>query len=314
LKKTLLLMLAGFAGLCVPGISSSLPVATLTTSLDQCEEQICGSFPPTPSYSGPLSGFPGTLTAGEGTSVTANGFPFPTLTDQLPTSGANVANAAELTYYLEIVPLDGDLTASPVQLGVNGTGSTSVTTVSGFDGNSANAFVELALLSGDSGGAVFSDTASIVYSAGPTDSGGCNTSNTSGATGAGFVSTPGVGGAGISCGSSSMSGGFTESGSYSVSTNSPYEVVMIANLQDIDCSNNGLAEGPGSCQAMASVDPIFSVPTGYELVFSDGVGNGAPSAVPEPGIVGLFWAGMVVLIASKLRKVNRASRACARAL
>jgi len=59
---------------------------------------------------------------------------------------------------------------------------------------------------------------------------------------------------------------------------------MIANIQ-IGTTNNGLAEGPGSVQATAFVDPIFTVPAGFILELSAGVGDTpSPGATtPEPG-------------------------------
>jgi hypothetical protein len=303
---TFFLTLAAFASLSVPGTGSSLmlPAASITTSLDQCESQVCGSLPPLASYSGLLSGFPGMQAVGEGANVTATGYAAPALTSQVPLAGANALMAAELTYYLEVVPVDGDPTVAPVQIGVNAVGYTSTATVSGSSGvsNEASTNITLALLSGSSGTAVFSDTVNIVYDA--LLSGTCFTSNTSSATGAGVVPTGTV-----SCGSSSMSGGFTENGSYTISTNSPYEVAMIANIQ-IGTSNDGDANGPGSVMGTAFVDPIFSVGAGYELVLSAGVGNTA-SATPEPGTWTMLAAGLGLLGAANLRRVNRATRASA---
>ena len=297
--------LALFVGLAVPGLCSPivLPAAAITTSLDQCESQACGTAPFIASYSGLLSGFPGPQTVGEGAFVSATGFAAPSLTDQVPLAGANVDNSAELTYYLEVVPVGGGTTVTPVQIGVNAVGSTSTNTVSGSSGvsNFAITNITLNLLSGDSGTAVFSDTVNIVYSANL--SGTCFTSNTSSATGAGVVPTGSV-----SCGASSMSGGFTENGSYNISTNSPYEVAMIANIQ-IGTSNDGLADGPGTVMGTAFVDPIFTVPAGYQLVLSAGVGNSA--STPEPATWTMLAAGLGLLGAAKLRRVNRSNRASA---
>jgi uncharacterized protein (TIGR03437 family) len=249
--------------------------------LNQCASQICGPFQPTFGYNGPLSGFPGTATVGTGSFVKASGF-LPILANEVPTSGANADNAATLIYYFEVVPVGGGSTVAPVQIGVKGTGTASVGIISSFTaGTSANILAQLTLASGESGGAVFSDTANIVYNT-LGDNSGCSTANTSSATGAGFVSTPGVGGATISCTSSSMSGGFTESGSYTIDTNSPYLITMQAIVR-VGCDNNGLAQGPGSNQATVSVTrPTISVPAGYTLLFGPGIGSSPPSGIVAP--------------------------------
>jgi hypothetical protein len=294
----LFLTLVAFAGLTVPGLGSSftIPPAGIDTSITQCETQTCGFLPPTASYNGNLSGYPGMLAAGDGASNTAAGFPFPTLNSEVPTSGANAIITSELTYVFDVVPLDGSQTAAPVEITVDGVGTTSTDTVGGTNGeNNGGTYLELAVLSDFSGDAVFSDIANISYSAG-FNNGQCVVTNNSGTQGAGFVSTPGVGGAGIGCGESKMSGGFNESGSYSISTNSLYEVVMIANIT-VGTFNNGLAQGPGSVQASAFVDPMLSVPVGYQLELSDGVGNGTP----EPATWTLFAAGIGLILAKRRR-------------
>jgi len=305
------LAVAAFASMAVPSQGSPvLSAASITIGMDQCESQSCGTFPGAPSYSGLLSGFPGTLTAGLGTSVTASGFPFPTLSDQAPASGANVQNAAEITYLLEVVPIGGGTTQSPVQIGVNAVGTTSATTVSnvyqptGFpEENSASNTVQLELLA-PGGDAVFLDSAVLAYTAGNSGTSTCTISNTSSAQGLGVVSTPGVGGASVGCASSYMFGGFTENGSYSILTNVVYEVAMLANIT-VGCSNDGLAHGAGSCAASASVDPIFTVPSGFQLVLSPGVGNGATA--PEPGTWVMLAAGIGLMIAARLRHFTRSN-------
>jgi hypothetical protein len=116
-----------------------------------------------------------------------------------------------------------------------------------------------------------------------------------------------LGTAGIGCGGSSVSGGFNETGSYSISTNSLYEVVMIEMLQ-VGTDNNGLAQGPGTVQANAFIDPTFTVPAGFQIDLSPGVGN---SSTPEPGTWAMLSAGIGLLAAAKVRRVNRSNRVSA---
>src|SRR5580658_2839405 len=106
-----------------------LPAAGIITDLTQCETQTCGSFTPNLTYNGAFSSFPGTQTVGEGSYVTATGTPLPTLSSQVPTAGASAVISAELLYYIEVVPLNGNTNVTPVQLGVNAVGTTSAVTV-----------------------------------------------------------------------------------------------------------------------------------------------------------------------------------------
>ena len=198
------------------------------------------------SYNGPLSGYSGTQTVGEGANVTITGSPLPSVNSQVPTSGANAIITAELNYLIEVVPVDGDPNVVPVQLGVNAVGTTSASTVAnssptiGGGLNDAADFLQLALLSDSSGTAVFSDTVTLQYVIGLSNQGVCSDSNTSTTTGAGFISN-----VSLSCGGSSASGGINETGSYSISANDLYEVVMIANIT-VATQNDGNANGSGS--------------------------------------------------------------------
>lgn len=280
---------------------AQVPSATVSTSLDQCESQTCGgSNPHLASYDGPLSGFPGTQTVGEGAFVTVSASPFPTLTSEVPTAGANAAIAAELEYYIEVVPINGNLTQTPVLLGVSAIGSDTVTTTGGPGAsNNANALLELQLQSNESGTDVFNDSVSLIYSAG--NSASCSTSNTSSVIGAGVL-----GAASVACSGSNASGRFTESGSYTIDSNAIYGVVMNANLT-VGTSNDGLAQGGGTVQGIISLDPTFSVPAGYTLELSPGVGN-SPSATPEPATWTMLSAGLGFLILAMQRRVNRTIR------
>jgi hypothetical protein len=306
--KSIFLTLVAFAGL---GVASAITPAGIVTSLTQCESQNCTSLlPHTLSYNGPFSGFPGTQTVGQGAFVSANGVGLPSLTDQLPTSSANVLNTAQMYYFLEVVPLNGNTNVTPVQLGVIGSGTTSVETSSNGTPdpgnlpsglNDAANFLGLSLLSESSGSAVFSDTVILQYVNGYIYSNGvivgCDSSNTSTTSGAGFIT-----GVTTGCSGSSASGGINENGTYSISTNSIYRVVMTANIT-VGTGNDGNANGSGVIQAAEFVDPSFTVPNGYQLVLSDGFGNGD---VPEPGTWATLAAGLGLLI------IGRAGRACVR--
>jgi hypothetical protein len=312
LKRTVLFVTIAFAGFAVPGWATvvTLAAANISTSLDQCESQVCGGTNPAlASYNGTLAGF-STETVGEGAFVSASGTSSPILTSEVPAGeGANAIANAELTYLIEVVPTSGN--PATVQLGVSSTGSLSVETNGGTLGSdNANALVQLQLESDISGTPVFNDSVGIVYNAGltspPTVT--CIAVNNSPApTGAGVLNSVSP-----SCGASSGSGGFTESGSYTISTNTLYLVVMQTNLT-VGTSNNGDAVGTGTVQGLSTVDPIFTVPNGFTLELSSGVGNGSQGAVPEPATWTMLAAGMGLLILAKRRGVNRAGRDGARA-
>jgi hypothetical protein len=275
-----------------------LPDATITTQLVQCEQQIGGActLPPVATYSGTLAGY-STETVGQGASLTAGGFPNPTMTAKVPIgSTANAIVNDTLEYVIEVVPNSGASGNSPVLLGVNSIGSISIKTVGispGDPTNDANQFslVQLQLSSDLSGTQVFNDIANIDYSAGTTST-GCVTSNASGAKG---VATESVS---VSCGASSATGGFDETGSYTIQTNDPY-LVTLQTLLAIGTDNGGdlnLSRG-GTVEGVATVDPIFTVPDGYTLELSPGVGNSAAvSAVPEPGSLALLSSGLLPIV------------------
>jgi hypothetical protein len=308
-KSTILSSVAAFATLALPAFGSPLVLtpATITVDLTQCEVQTCGSLPPNVTYNGPLSGFSGSVAAGEGISVTATGFPFPTLTSTVPLSGASALIDAELIYLIEVVPTNGDTTVSPVEIGVNGVGSTFATTIG--TGNEANAFVELQLASDSGGDAVFDDIADILYNPGVANN-VCQPGNSSNTRGAGFISPPPLGTAGISCSGSSVSGGFNETGSYSISTNSLYVVTLNEIVQVGTGSNNGFGQGPGTVQGSSFIDPTFTVPAGFQIDLSPGVGN-TNAAAPEPGTWAMLSVGLGLLAAAKVRRVTRSTRAFA---
>lgn len=326
MKRTaFFLTIATFAGFALPGWATivNLSPATITTSLDQCESQSggpCGVNPATAGVnSAPLSTYT-TETVGTGAFVSASGFNSPTLTADVPTSVANAIVLGNLQYLLEVVPTTGP--SGGVLLGVNSTGSISVNTSGTSPGdptNDANEFtlIQLQLSSDSSGTPVFNDEVSIVYNAGTNNQGACvNIQNTSAASstiaGVATLNTNSV-----TCGSSSVSGGFHDTNSYTVQTGDLYVVTMEAALA-VGCDNPGGLSGPPppacTVEGLATVDPIFTVPSGYTLELSSGVGNSAQtSGVPEPATWTMLAAGMGFLIVAKRRRANRASRDGARA-
>jgi hypothetical protein len=297
-----------FAGFALPSSAATITLApaTISTSLDQCEVQDGGPCvdPPLASYNGNLSGF-STETVGTGANLTATGFSSPILTSSVPTSPANAIVDGELEYLIEVAGATG-----PVSLGVNSVGSISVSTAANGPGdpsNDANLFtlVQLALESDESGTAVFNDEVSIVYNAGTTNTGGCNVGNSSTAT----STIPGVatlGAVSVSCGGSSASGGFDDTNSYIIQANSLYLVVMQADLS-IGTDNAGDLTPPpanGTVEGLATVDPIFTVPNGFTLELSSGVGNTVASS-PEPATWVMFAAGMGLLGVAAGRRRTR---------
>jgi hypothetical protein len=298
------LAIAAFAGFALPSSAATITLApaTITTSLNQCESQEGGPCVDAPlaSYNGNLSGF-STETVGAGAFLTASGFSSPTLTSDVPTSTANAADQGELEYLIEAVGATG-----PVSLGVDSTGSISIDTTGSSNDAILFTLVQLELLSDESGTPVFNDEASLVYSAGfdPT-TGVCTTSNSSTATStiAGVATVS----ASPSCGGSTGSGGFDDTNSYIIQANSPYLVVMQADLTIGTDNGSDLTPPPpttGTVEGVATVDPIFTVPGGYTLELSSGVGNAA-SSTPEPATWVMFAAGMGLLGMAARRRRGR---------
>jgi hypothetical protein len=196
-----------------------------------------------------------------------------------------------------------------VLLGVNGTGSSAVNTTGngthGQPSNDAGTFLGLEVTSNSGGGVVFQDRVILQYEAGINDDLSCSPENTSPAPlGAGVL-----GAATVSCGASSASGGINETGSYMISTNQVYDVTLETNIT-VGTANDGNASGAGTVEGIVTMDPNFTVPAGYTLVLSAGVGNGVQgqSGVPEPATWTMLAAGMGLLIAAKRRSVSRANR------
>jgi hypothetical protein len=107
LKQTgFFLMIGALAASAIPGLAGAItvPDATMLTSLTSCEVQTCGANPHTLTYNGLFSGY-STQTVGEGAFISVSGTPFPVLTANVPTEGANADINAQLTYFFEVVPI-----------------------------------------------------------------------------------------------------------------------------------------------------------------------------------------------------------------
>ena len=93
--------------------------------------------------------------------------------------------------------------------------------------------------------------------------------------------------------------GFSESfsvdTSFATPTNTPFAVQMTVNAIAQTYTQLGVKNS-----ASAYVDPVFSVPDGYTLLFSEGVGNeafSAPSPSPGSGLLGLVFFVIVGTLA-----------------
>jgi hypothetical protein len=233
---------------------------------------------------------PGMLSVGLNSTISAMGFPLPTLSATVAGSTGGGAQS-QFVYYFEVVQVGGGATPAPVQVGVTATGSTSTSTAGSLQ--SGDTLVQI-VISGAAGTGV-DDEANVVYGVEDCDppKQPCVTFDSSSTLGAGFVSTPGVGGAVIAEGGSSMSGGFNETGTYSEFTNIVYEVSLNEDIQ---------SAGNGGASSSAFIDPIITVPAGYELEFSPGIGNSEPATgVPEPSSVILLLTALLA-VALALRK------------
>jgi hypothetical protein len=249
------------------------------------------------SFNGIVLSTPGMMVVGNpSVTLSASGFSAPSFAIQgsvLTTNGGSAGGGGTMVYFFEVVPNNGNTTPTAVNVGVTATGSVSATTSGGStatDGeNGAVAQAELQI----AGNTTLTDLAELSYSYGCTDV-SCTATNVSQATGSATVSTPGVNGASVGA-SSNMFGGFSESGtSLSVETNTAIEIQLSVQL-----NINGATGASGS----ASIDPIITVPNGYMLIESAGVGNSA--AAPEPGTWVLLAAGCGLLCAVKRRAGNR---------
>jgi hypothetical protein len=194
-----------------------------------------------------------------------------------------------------------------VLLGVNATGSNTVNTtgngVHGNPSNDAGSFLGLEVTSNSGGGVVFQDKVILQYSSGINDDLSCGSTNTTPApVGNGFL-----GAATVSCGASSASGGINETGSYMIVTNQVYDVTLQTDI-NVGTANDGNASGAGTVEGMVTMDPTFTVPAGYTIILSAGIGNTpAASGVPEPATWSMLAAGMGLLVLAK-RRVSRANR------
>ena len=121
-----------------------------------------------------------------------------------------------------------------------------------------------------------------------------------------------------SAATAAKSGGFVENGTYSLLTNTLYQVGLqvvfnsaIVNTGVSDPSSTG-----GSATFLASLDPTFKVapgvadPNGYSFVFSDGIGN-TVSSTPLPAALPLFATGLgaLGLLGARRKRKSPAPRA-----
>jgi hypothetical protein len=92
--------------------------------------------------------------------------------------------------------------------------------------------------------------------------------------------------------SGSFSQGFNRTIDLMLASNQLYTVFMLA-----DAAAAASIEG-SQATARAFIDPIFSFGAGvdpqYAFAFSDGIGNTAPTAVPEPGTLALTSTSLLV--------------------
>lgn len=314
---------AVFAGLAAPGFGSGItvPGATVTADIDQCTTSVCTNSFLVQNLTGvtlstfgdsytitndPTTGSntpgdtPGSIAAATST-TSASGMLVPSLSSQV-TSGFNVANSAQEVYYFEVMGASG-----PVSVQVSATGSTTASTsLSSSATQNVNTLASLVIY--QSSTAVVFDTVSLIYSDSLQVGGPCIISDTSSSSTTGTGATSSVSSSsGIGCTSSNMTGGFSESGSYIFAANTVEEVILTANI------TAGTTTGDnGTVAATASVDPIITVPAGYTLVESAGIGNGA-AATPEPGTWMLAAASLALMCALKRRGgFNPAGRFCVR--
>jgi len=314
LKRTpiFFLTLAAFVCLTAPGWGDTLPIATINATVSGCTTNPCsGNFLQTATQNGPLSSFgenynitsfipglqetgvntPGMLSVGLNSTISAMGFPFPTLSATVAGSTGGGAQS-QFDYYFEVVQVGGGATPAAVQVGVTATGSTSTSTAGSLQ--SGDTLVQM-VISGAAGTGV-DDEANVVYGVEDCDPPKpCVTFDSSSTLGAGFVSTPGVGGAVIAEAGSTMSGGFNETGTYSEFTNIVYEVSLKEDIQ---------SAGNGGASSSAFIDPVITVPNGYELEFSPGIGNSEPATgVPEPSSVILLVTALLAVALVLRRRI-----------
>lgn len=214
-------------------------------------------------------------------SITAAGTPSPSVSAFMTNAGGNSlgdfgaeGNAGyQLNYSFAVVSLNGS--TGSAQITVNSIGAISAATslllnpedlsLPGTLSMNVNALLSI--------GSVLNDDAHAVYSCA---NGGCSNSST--ASGTGFVSDVTTGPSGVS-----QTGGFDESGTYTINLGQIYAVQLDAS---VDCAG-------GSATCSASVDPTITVSAGDELLLSEGFGNSV--GVPEPSSLAMMLVGLVSL-------------------
>jgi hypothetical protein len=90
--------------------------------------------------------------------------------------------------------------------------------------------------------------------------------------------------------------------------NTQYDIALIAN--NLTTYNNGTPGYDPAISASVFIDPVLSFApgfdsTGYAITFSDGIGNGATPAVPEPATFGMFAGGLFLVWGCRLRGKGR---------
>lgn len=100
-----------------------------------------------------------------------------------------------------------------------------------------------------------------------------------------------------------FSQGFNRTIDLMLASNQLYTVFMLA-----DAAAAASIEG-SQATARAFIDPIFSFGAGvdpqYAFVFSDGIGNTAPTAVPEPGTLALTSTSLLVAGCWRRRRARK---------
>jgi len=197
--------------------------------------------------------------------ATANGSPKVTAAASLVTGVGGTITDSSLTYYFEVIPDQGQGALTPVTVGLTANGEisgSSTSPVNGFDSlNGANVTAQFLISN------TLDETAQAYFSyVCVLSDNDCSQSENSSTSNVTVHMGP----------TSTYSGGFNlVDQPLDLITDHPYQVIMTAEMS--------LSGAPGS--AMASVDPMITVPVGYTLDLSPGI-----SGVPEPAT----WASMLV--------------------
>jgi hypothetical protein len=233
---------------------------------------------------------PGELIAGNPQSdqysiATASGSPKVTASASTVTGVGGTLTDSSLTYYFEVIPDEGQGALTPVTVGVTALGEISGSTTSPPSSygslNSANVTADFQIAY------TFNEITQAYYgySCVLSDNDCSQTYN---------GSTPNVT---VNFGpTSTFSGVFSlQDAPLALITDHPYQVTLTAAI--------AIGDYPGV--ATASVDPMFTVPAGYTLELSPGIGNG----VPEPAAWTMMLVGVGGAGAALRRRRTLAARA-----